>query len=92
MDRPEFFRIRLEDTPQEFIDEYNLTPYAHKVWIYFKIIKGFYGLPQARNMANDLLHTRHNNNGYYETTTTPGLSRHKWRPIMFILIVDDFGI
>ena len=43
-------------------------------------------------MANDLLRTRLNNNGYYETTTTPGLWRHKWRPIMFVLIVDDFGI
>ena len=29
MDRPEFVRIRLEDIPQEFIDEYNLTLYAH---------------------------------------------------------------
>jgi hypothetical protein len=23
---------------------------------------------------------------------TPGLWRHKWRPIMFTLIVDDFGV
>ena len=43
-------------------------------------------------LSNDLLRTRLNNTGYYETTTTPGLWRHKWRPIMFVLIVDDFGI
>ena len=43
-------------------------------------------------LANDLLCTRLNNTGYYETTTMPGLWRHKWRPIMFVLIVDDFGI
>ena len=43
-------------------------------------------------LSNDLLRTRLNNTGYYETTTTPGLWRHKWRPIMFGLIVDDFGI
>ena len=30
--------------------------------------------------------------GYYETTMTPGLWRHKWHPIMFCLIVDDFGV
>ena len=30
--------------------------------------------------------------GYYETATTPGLWRQKWRPIMFCLIVDDFGV
>ena len=92
MNRPEFFRIRLEDIPQEFIDEYNPTPYAHNGWIYFEIIKGYYGLPQAGKLANYLLHTRLNSNGCYETTTTPGLWCHKWRPIMFVLIVDDFGI
>ena len=30
--------------------------------------------------------------GYYKTATTPSLWRHKWRPIQFVLIVDDFGI
>ena len=43
-------------------------------------------------MANDLLRTRLNNTGYYETTTMPGLWRRKWRPIMFVLIVNYFGI
>ena len=92
MDQPEFFRIRIEDIPQDFIDEYNLTPYTHTRWIYFEIIKGCYGPLQAGKLANDLLCTRLNRNGYYETTTKPGLWRHKWRPIMFVLIVDDFGI
>ena len=43
-------------------------------------------------MANDLLRTRLNNTGYYETTTTPGLWHHKWKPIMFLLIFDNLGI
>ena len=43
-------------------------------------------------MANNLLRTRLNNAGYYETTTTPVFWRYKRRPIMFVLIVDDFGI
>ena len=43
-------------------------------------------------LANNLLRTCLNNTGYYKTTTTPGLWHHKWRPIMFVLIVDDFGI
>ena len=33
MNQRELVRIRLEDIPQEFIYEYNLTPYAHKGWI-----------------------------------------------------------
>ena len=28
----------------------------------------------------------------FEAATTPGLWRHKWRPIQFCLLVDDFGI
>ena len=43
-------------------------------------------------LANDLLRTRLNNTGYYETTTTPGLWHHKWKPIMFLLIFDNLGI
>ena len=87
MDQPEFVRIYLEVIPQEFIDEYNLTPYAHNGWIYYKIIKGCYELPQAGKLANDLLRTRLNDNGYCETTTTPGLWRHKWRPILFVFLL-----
>ena len=30
--------------------------------------------------------------GYYESRTTPGLWRHKWRPIQFCLVVDAFGV
>ncbi|KAL7476354.1 hypothetical protein ACHAW6_002224, partial [Cyclotella cf. meneghiniana] len=30
--------------------------------------------------------------GYYQCQFTPGLWRHKWRPITFSLVVDDFGV
>ena len=33
-----------------------------------------------------------NNAGYYEAAKTLGLWRHKWRLIIFGLIVDDSGI
>ena len=86
INRPEFFRIRLEYISKEFIEEYNLIPYSNNWWIYFEIIKGWYVLPQAGMLA--FL----NKTGYYETTTKTEIWRHKWRPIMFVLIVDDFGI
>ena len=89
MDRPEYVRIRLDDIPKEFIADYNLIPYANNGWIYFEITKGCYGLPPAGMLANTLLRTRLNKYGYYETTTTPGFWRHKWRPIMFVLIADN---
>ena len=92
MDRPEYVRIKLLDIPQEFIEEYNLTQLVQNRWIYFEIRQGCYGLPQSDRLANDLLHMRLENAGYYEAATTPGLWRYKWCPIQFILIVDDSGI
>ena len=43
-------------------------------------------------LSNKLLEALLNKAGYYQCPTTPGLWRHKWRPTLFCLIVDDFGI
>ena len=51
-----------------------------------------YGLKQAGKLANDLLGERLETHGYYECPTTPGLWRHKWQPVTFVLIVDGFGV
>ena len=66
--------------------------YVHNGWMYFEITKCIYGLKQAGKLANDLLTERLSAHGYFQCTTTPGLWRRKWRPILFVLIVDDFGI
>ena len=42
--------------------------------------------------SNKLLEQCPNKSGYYKFLTTPGRWRHKWRPILFCLIVNDFGI
>ncbi len=51
-----------------------------------------YGLPQAGKLAQDQLSKRLNKVGYYQSKTTPGYWKHKWRPISFTLVVDDFGV
>ena len=51
-----------------------------------------YGLPEAGILANKLLKKQISTHGYYECQFTPGLYRHVWRPIMFSLVVDDFGV
>eukprot|EP00804_Cyclotella_cryptica_P022730 CCRYP_012518-RA/>CCRYP_012518-RA protein AED:0.44 eAED:0.44 QI:0/0/0/1/0/0/2/0/115 len=89
LDRPQN-TICINDIPQEFIDEYDLTHHVRDGWVYFQIVKGVYGLPQSGLLANKLLETRLNTVGYYQLDATPGLSCHKWRPVMFTLIVDDF--
>jgi hypothetical protein len=54
--------------------------------------KGMYGLPQAGILANKLLEKRLAIHGYYKQPHTPGLFKHKSRPVWFNLAVDNFGI
>ena len=58
----------------------------------FEIRRGCDRLLQAGKLANNQLRERLEAAGYYEAAITPGLWKHKWRPILFALIVDDFGI
>ena len=73
MANPEYVRIKLSAIPQETIDEYDMTTYAHNGWIYYEVVRGCYGLPQSGRLTNDLLRTRIEKVGYYEAITTPGL-------------------
>ena len=48
-------------------------------------------LPDVFNANNHL--TEHlEPKGYYQWRHNPGVWRHKWRLILFSLVVDDFGI
>ena len=60
--------------------------------IYIRIDKGMYGLPQAGILANILLEKRLARHGYFKCQHTPGLWKHRIRPIKFALVVDDFGV
>jgi hypothetical protein len=87
-----YMKMKLDILPEEIIVKYNLRDIAHNGWVYFKIIRGMYGLPESGILANKLLKKRLTKAGYFECQFTPGLYRHAWRPIMFSLIVDDFGV
>ena len=67
-------------------------PSTSNPWVYFEIKNGVYGLPQSGVLAQALLEKRLKRHDYYQCPITPGLWRHNWRPIMFCLLVDDFGI
>jgi hypothetical protein len=92
MPNPEYVCIKNSDILDEFIGKYNLTGQDRDKWIYFKICQGCYSLPQEGILANDLLRSHLEAKGFYEVASTPGLWRHKWWPIHFCLIVDDFGV
>ena len=51
-----------------------------------------YGLPQSGLLANELLEKRLKKRGYHQSKLVPELWKHKWRPVQFTLVVDDFGV
>ena len=58
MDRHEYMQMPINLIPQAFIDEYDLNPEVKNRYVYLKIVKGMYGLPQAGMLANKLLKER----------------------------------
>ena len=85
-------KMKLDILPNEIIKIYNLRDIFHNEYVYFKIKMGMYGLPESGILANKLLNKRLGTHGYYKYQFTPGLYRHVWCPIMFRLVVDDFGV
>ncbi len=51
-----------------------------------------YGLPQAGILAQELLEKQLNKHVYSQSKAVPGLWTHKTRPILFTLVVNDFGV
>ena len=82
----------MNSIPDKSIDKYNLKRFEHDGWVYIKIVKGMYRLPQAGKIANELLQKHLKMFGYCPVQFTPGLWSHVWRPVKFTLVVDDFGV
>ena len=56
MPRYEYMRLKLEDLPKDFIEEYNFRDKVTKdEYIYVEICKGMYKLPQAGILVQELL-------------------------------------
>jgi hypothetical protein len=93
MERYEYMRLRLDIIPQDIIDKYNLNKIVDADgWVYVKICKGMYGLPQAGILTNKLLQKRIAIRGYHQYQHTPGLWCHMWHDITFCLVINDLGI
>ena len=91
--RFEYMTLNLSDMPESIVQQYNLKEKATSDGsVYICIKRGMYGLPQSGLLAQELLEERLGKYGYYQSSYTPGLWLHKWRPISFSLCVDDFGV
>jgi hypothetical protein len=84
--------VKPSDIPQEIIGEYKLNEKAKDGWIYFKVVRGMYGLPQSRSNSHDELEEQLNKEGYFKSTLVPALLKHNKQPTQFVLVVNDFGI
>ena len=75
---------------------YNITNIQDTVkvdgYVYCRVKKGMYGLPQSGIIAQDLLKERLAKYGYSQSQLTPGLWKHKSRPTIFNLVVDNFAM
>ena len=93
LNRPEYIIINIRDVPDEIVREYKLKEKTSADGsVYIAANRGMYGLPHAGLLANELLETRINKRGYQQIKLVPGLWKHKWRPVHFTLVVDDFGV
>lgn len=70
----------MTDIPDEIINEYKLHEKATDDWVYFKVMRGMYGLPQAGSNSHDELEARLNKEGYFKSHLVPALWKHKTRP------------
>jgi hypothetical protein len=84
--------LPIDIIPIEIVDQYDLLVLVHNVYVYIKIRKGMYGLPQAGIIANNKLRTHLATLVYILAEPTPGLCKHKTRPVQFFLVVDDSGV
>ena len=72
IDRSEYVKIKIDDIPAKFIEEYDLLAFTHNGWVYFETVRGWYGLPQSGKLANNLLCMRLNKAGYFEAAKNQG--------------------
>ncbi len=93
MTRYDYMQLKLADMPDNLMAHYHLCDIATpNGYLYCKICQGMYGLPQAGIIAQELLENRLKEHGYTQMETTPGLWTHEWCPIIFSLVVDNFGV
>ena len=69
----EYMRVKITDIPDDIIHQYNLQKKVTKDgYVYDEVRKGMYGLPQVGFLSQQLIETRLNKAGYFQSQLTPG--------------------
>jgi hypothetical protein len=91
----EYFKymcMPLELFPIWIQEQYNLKMLVYKGFVHLEMQRAVWGLPQAGILANKRLKRNPAPFGYNKHISNPGLWYHETRPILFTLVVDDFGV
>ncbi len=93
---PQHIKIFTHQFSSHVLSRLNLLPFIQtnpsgKAYIVFRIDKTMYGLKGAGKLSNLRLVSLLSSFGFHQTST-PCLLKHVSRPILFVLVVDDFGV
>ena len=78
--------------PEDVIKQYKIWDIATpEGFVYVKVQKSIYGLPQSDILSQQLLEQWLAKHGYTQSKYTPGFWKYAWQPISFTLAVNDFG-
>ena len=61
-------------------------------YVYVEVRKGMYGLPQAGNLAQELLEKRLAKHRFEQSKLIPRYWKHKTLLIDFTLVIENFGV
>jgi hypothetical protein len=87
-----YMKIPLTLFPAWIVEQYDLNKHALHGFVHLEMRRAVWGLPQAGILANERLRRKLAPFGYHESENTPGLWYHESCPIMFTLVVDNFGV
>jgi hypothetical protein len=79
----EYMTMPIDLFSQWINEQYNLNKHVHKGFVYLEMQHAVWRLPQAGILANKLLRKGLLPHGYFKCPNTPGLWKHKSRPIAF---------
>ena len=92
LEKYEYMKTPLALFPSWTRKQYDLEENAHNSFMYWQICSVICGLPYSGILANLRVRENLKPSGSYEVAHTPGLWKHKRRPVQFSLIVDDFRV
>ncbi len=92
LDQFECIKMPIDLFPEWIVKQYELMKHVLNGFIYLKMRRAVWGLPQAGILANKPLQRRLLPHRYYECNNTPGLWKHETRPISFTLVVNNLGV